>query len=397
MPFSKLYSRLNLFLINIALLSLVGCGSFNSSSLVSSDGIYSNESNRENSKSKYYENYFKDKALELENDFVFNDSLISNNEFITSNDINYSTSNPAWGDIPNSVDYVIDYYPYRNRFFGYNYGYGYGGYYGMYPYYGYWNPGYSYYSMRNWYRYGWMSGYYPFYYNFYPYNWFGRTMPFGYRNRYSSYGSYGNSPYDNYLNRDYNNNVSYNKGRRGSASNVVVYGNGTRSSVDKYSKKNKVTNVNVGRSYTKDIDNSNNNVLRIRTYQDFVKSSNSSKPIERNRIYSRPEGGVVKSGSGSSSNTIKDSGRRYYSNPTNSNNQTKSNWGLSGRNYNSSSSNTNNVRSYSNPSSSSQTRSSYNTPTRSSSSSFSRPSSISSSSSSSSSSRSSSGSSRGSR
>ena len=82
MPFSKLYSHLNLFLINIVLLLLAGCGSFNSSSLVSSDGIYSNESNKENCTSKYYENYFKDKSLELENDFVFNDSLISNNEFI---------------------------------------------------------------------------------------------------------------------------------------------------------------------------------------------------------------------------------------------------------------------------------------------------------------------------
>ena len=39
MPFSKLYSHLNLFLINTVLLMLAGCGSFNSSSLVSSDGI----------------------------------------------------------------------------------------------------------------------------------------------------------------------------------------------------------------------------------------------------------------------------------------------------------------------------------------------------------------------
>ena len=393
MPFNKLYSHLNIFLINIFILMLVGCGSFNSSSLVSSDGIYSNESIKENGMSKYYENYFKDKALELQNDFVFNDSLISSNEFITSNDINYSSSNPAWGDIPNSVDYVIDYYPYRNRYLGY----GYGGYYGMYPYYGYWDSGYSYHSMRNWYRYGWMSGYYPFYYNFYPYNWFGRTMPFGYRNRYSSYGAYGNSPYDNYLNRDYN-NISYNNGRRGSASNVV-YGNGTKTSVDKDLDKNKVTNVNSGRSYVKEIDNSNNNnVIRIRTYQDFVRSTITSKPVERNRIYSRPEGGVVKSDSSTSSNTMRDSSRRYYNNPTSSNNQTKSNWGLSGRNYNSSSSNSNNVRSYSNPSSSSQTRSSYGTtPSRSSSNSFSRPPSVSSSSSSSSSSSTSSGSSRGSR
>ena len=125
----------------------------------------------------------------------------------------------AWGDIPDTIDYVIDYFPYRNRYFGFGYGYGY---FGMYPYYGNWYPGYSYYSMRNWYRYGWMYGYYPFYYDFYPYGWWGRTMPFGYRNRYSKYGTYVNSPYNNYLNRNTNGNISYNSGKRGS-SQVLLF------------------------------------------------------------------------------------------------------------------------------------------------------------------------------
>ena len=125
-----------------------------------------------NSSSKYYENYFKEKALELENDFVFSDSINLNSDFVTSSDISYSSNQAAWGDIPDTIDYVVDYFPYRNRYFGFGY-YG-----GMYPYYGNWYPGYSYFSMRNWYRYGWMYGYYPFYYDFYPYGWWGRTMPF---------------------------------------------------------------------------------------------------------------------------------------------------------------------------------------------------------------------------
>ena len=127
----------------------------------------------------------------MENGFIFSDSINLDSDFITSNDINYSSNKAAWGDIPDTIDYVIDYFPYRNRYFGFGYGYGY---FGMYPYYGNWYPGYSYYSMRNWYRYGWMYGYYPFYYDFYPYGWWGRTMPFGYRNRYSKYGTYVNSP-----------------------------------------------------------------------------------------------------------------------------------------------------------------------------------------------------------
>ena len=76
--------KLNLNLLLLILMITYGCGSFNSSSLVSADGIYNNNiKETENSTSKYYENYFKDKALELENDFVFSDSINLNSDFVT--------------------------------------------------------------------------------------------------------------------------------------------------------------------------------------------------------------------------------------------------------------------------------------------------------------------------
>ena len=375
MPSIKLNLNLNPLLL--ILLLTFGCGSFNSSSLVSADGIYNNNNKEsENSTSKYYENYFKDKALELENDFVFSDSINLNSDFVTSSDISYSSNQAAWGDIPDTIDYVVDYFPYRNRYFGFGY-YG-----GMYPYYGNWYPGYSYFSMRNWYRYGWMYGYYPFYYDFYPYGWWGRTMPFNYRSRYSKYGSYNNSIYNNYLNRSSNDNISYNQGKRGSSKGVVVYGNGnsTRSS-ENNSNATSVTYYNVGRSSTLQDDNViDNKDIRIRTYKDFVKDNNSTKNnIERNRIYSRPEMGVGVSSSGSKARSSgNDVSRRYYTNPTNSSTgrpvkSTEYNWGLGGRNNYSGNSSNSGVRSYSNPSSSSSSSRSYSSPSNSSSS-YSRPS-----------------------
>ena len=45
----------------------------------------------------------------MENDFVFSDSINLDSDFITSNDINYS-SNKAASDIPDTIDYVIDYF-----------------------------------------------------------------------------------------------------------------------------------------------------------------------------------------------------------------------------------------------------------------------------------------------
>ncbi len=363
MPSNKLKSNLNKSLLILVLIIFTGCGSFNSSSLVSADGIYSNgnKSETKNSSSKYYENYFKEKALELGDDFVFSDSIKSNSDFITSNQISYSTNNAAWGQIPDTKDYVIDYFSYRNRYFGYGY------YSQMYsPYgYGYGYPYYSYFAMRNWYRYGWGIGYYPFYLDYYPYGWWGRTMPFGYRNRYSSYGAYGNNVYDNYINRDYNNNVSYNDGRRGSSSNVVIYGNGKSTSANGNSKNNnssvQMTYYNVGRAATVQDDNNignNDGDSRIRTYKEFVKNNNTNS-VTRNRTYTRPDMGVGLSGS-SRTNTNSSNGndqRRYYNNPNNVNNVKGSktmqyDWGLGGRAARSNSSGSQ-ARSYGNPASNS--------------------------------------------
>ena len=376
MPSYKLKSNLNKSFLVLLMIIFTGCGSFNSSSLVSADGIYSNgnKSETQNSSSKYYENYFKEKALELDNDFVFSDSIKSNSDFITSNQISYSTNNAAWGQIPDTKDYII-YNSYRDRYFGYGY---YGQMYPPYGYgYGYGYPNYSYFAMRNWYRYGWGIGYYPFYVDFYPYGWWGRTMPFGYRNRYSNYGAYGNNVYDNYLNRDYNKNVSYNDGRRGSSSNVVVHGNGKSTSANGNSKNNnsakQLTYYNVG---------NNDNDTRIRTYKEFVKSNNTNSVI-RNRTYARPEMGVGLTGSAASGRTSSngDETRRYYNNPNSVNNARGSkssqyDWGLGGRNR--STSNGSQTRSYGNPGSYSNTSTgssrSYSTQS-SSSTSYSRPSS----------------------
>ena len=388
MPSYKLKSNLNKSFLVLLMIIFTGCGSFNSSSLVSADGIYSNgnKSEAQNSSSKYYENYFKEKALELDNDFVFSDSIKSNSDFITSNQISYSTNNAAWGQIPDTKDYII-YNSYRDRYFGYGY---YGQMYPPYGYgYGYGYPYYSYFSMRNWYRYGWGIGYYPFYVDFYPYGWWGRTMPFGYRNRYSNYGAYRNNVYDNYLNRDYNKNVSYNDGRRGSSSNVVVYGNGKSTSTNGNSKNNnsakQLTYYNVGRGVTVQDDNNignNDNDTRIRTYKEFVKS-NSTNSVTRNRTYARPEMGVGLSGSTASGRRSSngDESRRYYNNPNSVNNARGSkssqyDWGLGGRNR--STSNGSQTRSYANPGSYSNTSTgssrSYSTQS-SSSTSYSRPSS----------------------
>ena len=364
MPSTKLNSNLSNFIFVLILMIFTGCGSFNSSSLVSSDGIYSsaNEKETASSNSRYYENYFKDKANEIGNDFVFSDSITTNSDYITSNQISYSKNSAAWGEIPDSTDYVIDYFSYRNRYFGYGYGYGYGYYGNMYPYYGYGYgyPGYSYYSRRNWMRYGWGFGFYPsFYFDFYPYGMWGSNMPYGYRNGYySSYGSYANDIY-NKNNRSTDSNVSYNDGRRGSSSNVVIYGNGETRNIKGNSKNlNSVSNVtqyNVGRSVTVQDNNTDNiNVNNIRTYKDFVKSNNS---VTRNRVYNKPEMGVGISGNGRSNPNLtnKVEGRRYYSNP-NSNNEVRgskansNDWGLGGRNIRTNPGSS--TRSYSNPSSS---------------------------------------------
>ena len=101
---------------------MFSCGSFDSSSLVSSDAIYAGNENileTMKPKSDYFKNYFSDEANKYDLDLTQNDSLNLDSLLISSEDIAYSNNNPSWGDIPNSVDYVIDYnrFNYRSRFY----------------------------------------------------------------------------------------------------------------------------------------------------------------------------------------------------------------------------------------------------------------------------------------
>ena len=61
----KQYLNYNLILISSIFL-VIGCGSFSSNGLVTSDGLYEKTQDTKSS-SNYYRDYFKGKAIELEN------------------------------------------------------------------------------------------------------------------------------------------------------------------------------------------------------------------------------------------------------------------------------------------------------------------------------------------
>ena len=336
------------FLSPLVFLILFSCGSFDSSSLVSSDGIYAeNKSNFETIKPKsdYFKNYFSDEAEKYKFDLSENDSLDLDSYLISSDDIAYTDNNPSWGDIPTSVDYIVDYtgYNYRNRFFS--------------PYFSYYDPFYSYnypFSLIPYpYRYSFF-GFYPYInYGYYsPYYFYAFNSPyFSYYNRWGARNWYGNY-YNNGIYEKYNDmdsRVSYNKGRRGSSSNVVVYSNGRTSIASNENK----------------IDDRNYNQTR-QTLEKIADSRNSKAEKSRNYLYPRSynlngsknlrnyvkSSGISENGS---SRTIKTPSKRYYNDPYKSN--TSSSWGLSGRsnnsNYsNSSSRNSRSSSNWTNPSSS---------------------------------------------
>ena len=329
------------FLSPILLLVLFSCGSFDSSSLVSSDGIYAGkESSLETIKpsSDYFKNYFSDEANKYDFDLSQNDSLNFDSSLISSEDIAYSNNNPSWGDIPNSVDYVIDYnrYNYRYRFYS--------------PYFLYYDPYYSYYHpfrmspFHFGYSYG---GWYPYlgFGHFSPYFYHAFNSPYGYYYPYRRWGSqgwYGNASlfgYDIYNNYIDNTNVSYNRGRRGSSSNVVVYSNGRSSSANSENSE-RVRNYNSKRETLKNIANSKTN-SNSRSYLDPRTSKMNGSQNLRNYINS---GRIVNE---NGNKTIKGSTSRRYYNDLNTNNDVNS-WGLSGRNGNVNSSRNSTSRSSSN-------------------------------------------------
>ena len=382
MSSSKLLSLQKLVLI-FTLTLLMGCGSFGPTSFVSSDGIYYAEKAPAETKSTlYYKNYFKEKEIEFENRFN-TDTLITNSDFVNSSQITYNESNAAWGEIPNTVTITFDMFDnlYHKRYFGFGY---YNPYYGHYPYgrhYPYYDPFYGYS-----YGYGYGYGYWdPFYgYGYWdpfwgPYSW-GPNRFYGYPYNYNmlGYNRY-NRPYyqDDFSNRE-NSNISYNKGRRGSANNVVVYSDGKSSRSNNDQNKNS-KNVNVNRSYLGPSTGQYNG-RNVKNFDIIVERGDGSKDKVRNyatkpgnptvnqdgnqspRVYLNrgSSNAVYGSATLNSYNRINNNSKntdqkRYYTNPQYNNN---SNWRISGRNYvnpsnrsGGSRSNSNSVRSYSNPSS----------------------------------------------
>ncbi len=316
------------YLSSIFILFILGsCGSFDSSSLVSSDGIYAgNESSKEtlNPKSDYFKNYFSDESSKYDLNLLESDSLNFDSYLISSDDIVYSDNNPSWGDIPTSVDYVLDYrrYNHRSRFYS--------------PYFSYYDPFYRYhypfavnpyffrYSYGGWYPYmsfGYFSPYYYYAFNSPYYNPYWR---WGRRGWYDNL--YGYDIHDNYRN---NTNVSYNRGRRGSSSNVVVYSNGRSSTAnDSEIDNDRVRNYNKTREIINNIgDSGSSSNSSARTYLDPRTSNMNGSRNLRNYINS----GVLSNQGGKNSTTPSPS-KRYYNDPYSN---SSSSWGLSGRSGNS--------------------------------------------------------------
>ena len=334
---------------------LASCGSFDSSSLVSSDGIYAgNESSKEilKPKSDYFKNYFSDESSKYDLNLLESDSLNFDSYLISSDDIVYSDNNPSWGDIPTSVDYVLDYrgYNYRSRFYS--------------PYFSYYDPFYIYnypfavnpyffrYSYGGWYPYMSFGYFPPYYYHAFNSQYYNPYLRWGRRGWYDN--QYGYDIHDNYRN---NTNVSYNRGRRGSSSNVVVYSNGRSSTAnDSEIDKDRVRNYNKTREIINNIgDSRSSSNSSARTYLDPQTSNMNGSRKLRNYINS----GVLSNQVGKSSSTPSPS-KRYYNDPYSN---SSSSWGLSGRNSNSNlsrnaSSRTSSSSNWVNPSSSSRSSSS---------------------------------------
>jgi len=385
------FNFLQKIFLSITALMFLSCGSFSPSSFVSSDGLYqSQEVVSESNNGEFYKNYFKEKELELENNYeLITESL--DTDFISSSDIAYTENNARWGDIPDTKTLVFDFSrTYYNRYFGYGYGYGY---------YDYWNPYYSpWYSYSYWdpyYSYGryWAWGYNPWMYYGWGYN------RWGY-NRWG-YNRWGNSNYyeNSYESRSYTNRnsqeVSYSKGRRGSSSGVIVYSSGRSSRMDDListENEEKTYNGRSVKSFDILVERDNGDIDKVRTYQtkpssdDLIDKRSASDSQNGARIYlnrgsrfsdtksssrnynqdastfSNNSRYYVNPNSNSTNNS--NSNRRYYANPNYNNN---AGWRLSGKgssnNINRSSSSGVSTRSYSNPGSSSM-NSSTSTPSR---------------------------------
>ena len=192
--FTFLKKQMTLVFVVGVLLSLTSCGSFQYSGIYD-DGIYSDSepakevtetADNTSYSSDYYENYFKEKSLQIEEDntvFTDVDSYQGAYEDDSENTNNYA----GWGE-NNSSEIIINVYdngPYYGSEWGYNYRNNWG-----------WNFGWN-----NWGYSFWQPNYYNSWYN-----------PYCYYGCYNNYGYY-NSGYNRFRGRSY----SYINGQRRSA------------------------------------------------------------------------------------------------------------------------------------------------------------------------------------
>lgn len=255
-----LKSRINLVGALGLLIGLTSCGSYQYAGY-ENDGIYGSSErtveyvevapaqDTQNNNSEYYQNYFREKALELDNidtdELIFTDIDSYEGAYEVENDTLDYEGYGGWGQNSNDVTINI----YNNRPFYSNYWYPWSWRNRFYPYYGWHNNIAFGYYYDYWYS--------PFY--------IGWNRPYWYNHYYPYYG-YSNFYYGhNYYNRR---SVAYNAGRRGSLySNSNVSGITNRRNV-------------VGRSATSGISrrssiSSTTNRSNIRT---------TSETVQRRRV-----------------------------------------------------------------------------------------------------------------
>lgn len=243
---------------------LVSCGSYQNSSYYDSDGVYrGSNGNREyasnnveqNNTNQAYQNYFKSKQLNAEEEVFTDVENYSSVEDSTSTSERNYDSYAAWGSNPSSV--TVNVYDnswgwnYWNNWYGPGWGWGWNSWYGG----GWgWNVGWGW---NNWYGPGWGWGWN---------NWYGPGW---------GYGWYGNGWYNGW----YGNNFAYTRGRRTGG----YYGN--RYSQGRYNGRSSYTTN--GRTSTRDNFGTRTRNSSTRSTQISPRSTNGSREYNSNSVRTR--------------------------------------------------------------------------------------------------------------
>ena len=257
---------------------LTSCGSYQYVGQTN-DGIYETSESEviitdNESNDNYYTNYFRDKALEVENlnteeSDIFTDIDTYQSTYTDSTNVK---QNAGWGETNNQV--VVNLY--NDVYTDQLYRYGWGNWTDVYFYnYGWnnwrWNRPYGFYNGWGWNNWGWNYGV-GFYDPFWCPPYYGGIYAGNFYNPYYGYNNYGY--YGN--NRYYNRNVAYNSGRRGSITSSNVNRSTSRRSNVINSSNSSNTRFNSPRRTSNSSINSTNSNTRTRSNNTRVRSNNNS-------------------------------------------------------------------------------------------------------------------------